>query len=221
MTRQEAERWEAGCKADQLRNAFIVPQIVTRLQAAQPLRIIDVGCGTGYVARAVDDQLVYCPEWTLLDINSARLQLCDEIRPHKMRHQTVCSDILKFEPESLFDAALLTFTMIEIADAEGTLAAVSRVLRMGGALLIALPDSWEDAIQLLPNDIAVKKLLDGRVEIPKTDKFTGAVYPFYALRIERAIQICLAAGFVLSDLIRSVGYSPTAYLLQFVRSDRG
>jgi trans-aconitate methyltransferase len=221
MYDQEALNWEQGCRTDQVRNRFIIPAIIKHFNALRPARILDIGCGTGYVPRTIDAGLSYRPHWTLLDINEARLKLSDALCPDAMQHSTMCCDVTAYAADSPFDAATLTYTMMEIPEPQSCLSALAMALSDGASLFVALPDSWEDVAQLLPDEVPLRSMIGGRVELPKTSKFTGTSYPFWAIRVELAVELTLRAGFVLTDIVRSVGCSPSAYLLQFTRSGSG
>lgn len=60
--------WEQGCRTDEIRNSFVVPTLAGIVERTRPNSVIDIGCGTGYIARGVAG-LVSNPalDWRLLD----------------------------------------------------------------------------------------------------------------------------------------------------------
>lgn len=214
----DAAAWEAGCKADLIRNQTIIPFIVQQFAKHRPQRVLDVGTGTGYVPRAVDPELAYRPNWTLVDINPARIALAKALQPAGMLSEAVSKDaITSLRTMGSFDAALLTFTLLEVRAFDTLLNEISKVIVSGGLLIVALPDVWADALGVDDNLGAARALLSGEVEISKTDKFTGTTYPFYARRVEQIISTVLDLGFYLSSL-KFGGPQGEVFLLVFRRT---
>lgn len=211
----EAAAWERGCKADAIRNEFLIPAITRQFQEDKPNRILDIGTGTGYIPRMVDVALTYRPHWTLVDLNPSRMALALTLKPESMNLEAVAGDALirigSFAP---FDAALLTFTLLEFRELNAILGQVSNVIHAGGVLILALPDLWRDVLSEQGNVSNANSLLDGAVEIPKTDKFTGTAYPFFGRRIEHVIAHVLRLKFCLERLEQG-GPNDEVFLLLF------
>jgi SAM-dependent methyltransferase len=201
----EAERWDDGCRNDSRRNAFVIPEVARILAVERPSSVLDVGAGTGYVAREVDRRLDIRPEWVLLDINAGRLDLANRLKPRAMAQRTLESDITTFvASEQRFSAALATFTLLEITDVIAFAGSVWQLLVQHGVLIIALPDAWEDVIaESVSRPSSISEYINGRTSLNKVDKFTETPYPFEALRIEALIQCFLELGFHLCEIIRS------------------
>jgi ubiquinone/menaquinone biosynthesis C-methylase UbiE len=92
---EKAERWEIGCRNDPVRNDFLIPNLIRVIDALKPDRILDIGAGTGYIPRLVDDGLSYRAVWTLIDINSSRLEVSRKLQSDRMFSKNVVADIAK------------------------------------------------------------------------------------------------------------------------------
>ncbi|MGN6820337.1 MAG: class I SAM-dependent methyltransferase [Sphingomonas sp.] len=214
----EAERWERGCKTDSTRNLFIVPTLVRHFEREKPQTILDIGAGTGYVARVSDGRLSYRPAWTLIDKNRSRLDLAAELSPHNMAADLVEADVLDYRFKRPFEAVVATFTILEIADADGFIEVVSSLVVDGGVLLVAVPDAWPDVLKCgEAQPEVISQFLGGAVAIPKVDKFTGDSYPFRTVRLEKLISRILSAGFELFELSEDFNAGSDAYILAFRR----
>lgn len=205
IARPGAQLWDEGCRRDKTRNIFIIPQIVRILAAEMPGSVLDIGSGTGHIAREVNRLLVVKPEWTLLDINRERLRLADQLKPAEMRQETlfanICGPLLK---KSKFDAALAIFTLLEMHALDAFAKSTWSLLNDRAILLVAMPDAWTDVLaEAKSNPAVLSEFMDGRASICKIDKFTQSVYPFHAVRIENLLQIFLSRGFHLCELVRS------------------
>jgi ubiquinone/menaquinone biosynthesis C-methylase UbiE len=221
MTKTEAnaQKWELGCQADIIRNSFLVPNLIRILDSNRPESIVDVGTGTGFIPRALDASLSYRPLWTLIDIDEARLRIADKLRHPSMRATILKSDIMSHSFEGAFEAALLTFTLLEIEDFRGLIDRLTQVVALGGLLVVSLPDTWSDVIDCgLANPEKLSEFLKGQTSIPKIDKFTGSEYPFRAVRIEHLISSILSSGFELVELTERQQAENQVYLLVFRRT---
>jgi SAM-dependent methyltransferase len=207
--------WDQGCAGDVIRNDFIVPSMVSIFASERPARILDVGAGTGYIARAIDAQLTYRPIWTLLDIDDRRIEVALSLTPANMQANGVVSKISDFAAPEDYQAVMLTFTLLEAEDSAAMINDAVRLLDNRGVLVIAIPDVWRDALELADEEpTAPFRLLSETLDLSKTDKFTGAPYPFYAMRTETLISSVLGHPCVLERLSRG-GPQDEAYLLVF------
>lgn len=213
----EAELWEQGSKRDRLRNEFVIPTLVRLLSLHAPARLLDVGAGTGYVARAVDKELSYHPQWTLIDISSERLEVAEQLSPPRMSARTVVGDIFSWNSEGeSFDAIVLSFTLLEIKAVEKLVGLIGRKLAPGGLLLVVLPDAWADVIRhSRANSGVLQRFLSQGVDVPKVDKFTETQYPFHAMRTEAVIEAATEKGFDLFSLRHGIVGSAAAFVLGF------
>jgi SAM-dependent methyltransferase len=216
--KEKAYRWESGCQTDPMRNKFLIPNLIRILDAAQPARILDIGAGTGYIPRITDGKLSYRASWTLIDINSARLQIAKEMQSDEMLSTNIVADVGSYQFDGQFDCVLATFTLLEILDVDGLIDRLPHLLRDDGHLLLSLPDTWRDVLEQGRDEPkVVEEFLAGCTSLPKIDKFTDDVYPFRAVRIEHLISRVLASGFELTELTESESDHAGVYLLAFRR----
>lgn len=216
-TKTKAQLWEEGCQRCDLRNNFVIPQVAHLMEKYCGTRVIDVGAGTGYIARRVDALVSSRPEWTLIDLDPARLEVAKYSKPEGMRQELVLADFVdQYEPMERFDLCLVTFTLLEIVDVASFLNKLVSCLVDGGSLVVAAPDNAEDAYRDFASDPEkFDAFLAGSVMLQKIDKFTGDAYPFRALRTERLIEMALSAGFELKDLAYNNEKGARAYILGF------
>ena len=210
-----AERWDAGCETDEVRNDFIIPQLVRLFDEERPKTILDVGSATGYVSRKVDERLSYSPEWTILDADADRIALAEKRKPSSMNQESLVCDVMTLPPtKGPYDAALVAFTLLEVTDIECCVRRVRQAMNEHATLVVVLPDAWGDVLRHTTE--VVSNFVVGPVNIPKVDKFTGQSYPFRAVRIEETIGAILRCGFQLFELTRSAIGGGT-FLLAFRR----
>lgn len=216
----EAERWEAGSRKDPIRNKFVIPEVVRILEATKPTTILDIGSGTGYVARTIHEQLTCAPRWTLVDMNEARLDVARRHQPESMICEWMSADVMDLpETGRTYDTVLALFTLLEIPDLPSCIKCLHALTGADGRLIIALPDAWVDVIKHADEaePSALRRFLNKPVSIEKIDKFTGNAYPFRAVRLEQIISQVLAEGFSLTELRQSPTGTGEVFLLTFTR----
>jgi SAM-dependent methyltransferase len=215
----EAERWERGSRDDPMRNGFVIPTLARIVSQNHPRTVLDIGAGTGYVARQIDALLDYEPSWTLIDLNEGRLELAQSHCPDEMKLECFTGNVFDWPWEvGRFDAVLITFTLLEIPDVDRLCGLISQHTTGGALLAVTMPDAWIDVLEHSSTDPEiVRKYVEGPVEIPKVDKFTGERYPFRAARVEDLIGRILNAGFNLIQLEHGRLAGQSAFVLAFER----
>jgi SAM-dependent methyltransferase len=218
----EAERWEEGSRDDAMRNTFVIPQIARILAAHRPETILDIGAGTGYVARMVDGLLGYRPQWTLVDVNAERLALAEAHRPPIMALEAVTGNVFDWPlGNRRFDAVVITFTLLEIEDIDRLCTLLASHMDEGAILSLAMPDAWVDVLEFSKKQpTIVQRYAAGAVAIPKRDKFTGEEYPFRVARMEDLLSRVLGAGFDLFELNHGRVGEASAFVLALRRRTR-
>jgi SAM-dependent methyltransferase len=216
----EAERWERGSNDDPLRNKFVIPILAEVVRQNRPRTILDVGAGTGYVARKIDALLDFSPSWTLIDLSEDRLQLARTLCSQDSKLECLRGNVFDWPWEvGRFDAVLITFTLLEIQDVDKLCGLISHHTTNGSLLAVTMPDAWIDVLEHAGADPEiVRKYVEGPVEIPKLDKFTGQRYPFRATRIEDLLSRILKAGFTLKRLEHGRVGNQSAFVLAFYRA---
>jgi len=105
------------------------------LPVDQPLRVLDIGCGTGITCR----QLRRTTTWTFdgADLNVDALSRCDLGGPGRI----LCYDLLEKRPEfhERYDVAILFDVVEHIEDTRPFLEAVLYHLKPGGVVLVNVP----------------------------------------------------------------------------------
>lgn len=193
--------WERGCRADLVRNEFVIPEITKILEEFRPETILDIGSATGYVPRSIAAQLTFAPKWALLDSDEERLRLAVELWGDDPKMSVICGDVIAGEvPKAPFDVVLVTFTLLEIGDLQSAIQAIAKSTVVDGLAVVAQPDVWRDALAQPDRGATISALLTDGVEIEKLDRFTGTAYPFFAVRIELVIAEFLRQGFALRRL---------------------
>lgn len=210
-----AASWEQGCHDDPVRNEVVVPELVELIERLRPRTIVDLGAGTGYVARKVDAVLGYKPDWTLVDSDQGRLSISQTRATADMRVAYVEDDITLVAAGKLagvkFDLVLLCFTMLEFTSTRAAFKSAYPLVEDSGLVVLVLPDP----VQELVEDFSTfEGVLSGRVTASKIDKFTGLEYPFYVSRNEDIISDAIYCGFELS-FIKRLGSEKAFYVMGF------
>jgi SAM-dependent methyltransferase len=99
----------------------------------KPGRILDVGFGPGFLLRAARER-----GWTPVGVDPSRFSVERARRQGFEAHQGLLDDL--HLPEASFDAVSLMQVVEHILDPRDLLAECRRVLRPGGALLVATPN---------------------------------------------------------------------------------
>ncbi|MDH3030141.1 class I SAM-dependent methyltransferase [Methylobacterium fujisawaense] len=195
--------WDQGCATDEIRNQFVIPAIIEVASANDPDSIIDIGCGSGYIAREVEaGGIAKGVAWRLLDYSTdmlsfARSRCTDIERTAFIRHD------LRVEPRDIPKSILgyVAYTFLDFLLDETIALHVSDLIMEGGTLLVFLPDVLEDVIEAAGQDPAVlDEYRSGHCSLAKRDKFTSKNVLFEANRVENVIQLFLGAGLVLTHL---------------------
>lgn len=104
-------------------------------------RVLDVACGTGVVARTAAD--LVGPEGRVVgvDLNEAMLTVAHRVRPDVEWRRGDAAD-LPFD-DGTFDAAVCQMALMFFPDRAAALREMSRVVRAGGTVAVAVPARLE------------------------------------------------------------------------------
>ncbi len=169
----DAERGQVAAPAAEVYEQFFVPALFgqfagpvldaagvgTGAGAGDGLRVLDVGCGTGVVARAAAARLGGAGEVVGLDLNEGMLAVARQAplpagaRPVEWRRGA--AEALPW-PDATFDAVTSAFALMFVADRRAALAEMARVTRPGGRVALA---TWA-SVDRSPGYRALVDLLD-------------------------------------------------------------
>lgn len=105
-------------------------------------RVLDVGCGTGIVARTVADRMASDGHVVGIDPNEGMLAIARRKAPGVVWRQG-SAEALPFEDDA-FDLVLSQFALMFFGDRPSAIREMVRVLRPGGSLVVAVWASAED-----------------------------------------------------------------------------
>jgi SAM-dependent methyltransferase len=147
----EHESWQvSGDAAEVYEKCFVpaifgrwAPQIVDAARVASVDRVLDVGCGTGVLARAAADQVADESQVTGLDLNEGMLAVARRLRPQIDWRQ---GDATRLPlPVASYDVVLSQFSLMYFPDRHAAIREMLRVLRPGGRLAVAVWGPYERA----------------------------------------------------------------------------
>lgn len=217
----DAVLWDTGCKTDKVRNDFVIPIGIDLFNKRQPKSILDVGAGTGFTARHIDEKLNFRPNWCLLDSDAERLAFAASKFSVNMKSEIKCDNFLSADfADRKFDALFFGFTLLELGTCEKVLSQIDRLSAKRGVVVIAQPDVMQDVLASGHGDAnLLEKFAAGPVSLRKVDKFTGAEYPFQAERFESVTHKVMQLGFSLERFEKEVFDGRAVFLLAFTRQD--
>src|SRR5918995_4956651 len=143
---EAAERYEA-----EFVPAFFAqwaPILCTAAAVTAGQSVLDVGCGTGIVARTAADLVAPVGSVTGLDLNDAMLTVARRVRPDlAWRQGDACS--LPFD-ERTFDVVLSQMALMFIPNRTAAMSEMGRVAKHGGTLGLLVPSELELQIAFAP-----------------------------------------------------------------------
>ncbi|MCV7252296.1 class I SAM-dependent methyltransferase [Mycobacterium hackensackense] len=219
----EADSWESGCEFDDVRNHFVIPELTSYLQAGGIRRIADIGCGTGYISRALTNiRIADGPaEWLLLDRDPRILEFARDRFP-AVRAEFVAADLQRFLGSwrsAPYDLAFCAYTLLEVVQLEA-FADSLKLLVPGGYIVLFVPDPLDDILRhheqyQFPLD---NLLLREDHHLVKLDPFTNRQQTFIARQVIRYVEVFIDESTSLSAVssYRSRG-GTRHYMLSFSR----
>lgn len=135
----------------------------------EPRSVLDVGCGSGHLLRAVADRSALPLELTGVDYSSGAVRRAATVVPEA---ELAVADLRSFTPGRTFDLVLCTEVLEHVDDSEGARAALSRFVRPGGAVIVTVPDGEQDDWQ-------------GHVNFWSLEEFRAFLAPLGDVAVER------------------------------------
>jgi ubiquinone/menaquinone biosynthesis C-methylase UbiE len=111
-------------------------ELAVSVQGA-PQRVLDVGCGTGYLLRLLAEQYPRATELAGIDAAPAMIETAEQAaNDQRMRFTVGVAEQLPF-PDGAFDLVVSTTSFDHWADQQAGLGECARVLAPGGHLMLA------------------------------------------------------------------------------------
>lgn len=212
----DAERWDDGCSRCDYRNRFLIPSLTKFIERNGVGSVLDVGGGTGYIARkvALDPDGV---RWTVLDRNPERVAIAQERCLGPQFSFVEADGFAEDGQQGPFDLVLLANTLLEMELDERVVPLINCV-RPNGWLAVFMPDTLMDAVASLgPTPETIRRYKLGNLRLLKVDPFTGTEYPFVAHSPIDIVAAFVRMGLVLESLWTS-GIADGHYFLAFKKS---
>lgn len=118
------------------------PRVADAAEIAVGERVLDVGCGTGVLAREAARRVGNSGSVTGIDVNPGMLSVAAKLAP-QIRWDEGVAEQLPYDNGG-FDAVVSQFALMFFADREAALREMWRVLRSGGRLAVAVWDTLEN-----------------------------------------------------------------------------
>jgi SAM-dependent methyltransferase len=189
----EPEGWQvSGDAAEVYERCFVpaifgqwAPHMVDVARVVSGDRVLDIGCGTGVLARAAADRVAAESQVTGLDRNEGMLAVAQRLRPQIDWRQGDAT-ALPFADAS-YDVVLSQFALMYFPDRTAALKEMVRVLRPGGRLAIAVWGPYERATGY----VLLTEITQRRCGQAAADVLTA---PFALGDKDMLLDLCKAAG---------------------------
>lgn len=203
MNTIDPQDWETGCISDEVRNVFAIPAIRSYIQRNAPRRILDIGCGTGYISRHLIREFEPSSKWIFVDRNSRFLEFAKRMLG-KSHAEFLELDILAVDDKFSGlpgDFAFVCYSLLEMHSLELFANGLNKLLLKTAKVVIIYPDVLEDVDdEAVRNKNALFDYRTGLCILNKYDNFTKINQLFYAHRIESIIGRFCQMNFILEDL---------------------
>lgn len=137
---ENAASWDSGFDqdGDETRKHHSDGPMLKLLGDVSGLRVLDLGCGNGYLARKLARRAATV---TGIDISEEMISLArlsERSEPLGIDYRTGAASRLDGVPDASLDAVVANYLLTSLPDCAGTLAEAHRVLRPGGRLVVVI-----------------------------------------------------------------------------------
>lgn len=167
--------YEALYRSDRLVGEYLTPErmafyeaVAVEVAALQPLSVLDVGCGTGHLLRAVKARLG-ASELFGIDYAKRAIRRSRRVVPDA---NLEVADLFTFAPGRTFDLVLCTEVLEHLADPESARTALGRLVAPAGHIVATVPDGEQDD-------------WEGHVNFWSLDEFRTFLEPLGQTRVRR------------------------------------
>jgi trans-aconitate methyltransferase len=193
--------WEAGCAKDGVRNRFVVPTIVDIVNRARFSRLLDVGCGTGYVSRRVSGLVPAQVSFTLLDRDPGMVDFAAATFPAGIDATFIAAELQDFVlcSTDAFDVCFSAYAVLEFPEIELSLSSLRGLVPIGKIILF-IPDTNEDILShYLLHDVKKYRSSVDHV-LKRVDRFTRSEQIYIARQPLEYVRPLLDAETVLAEV---------------------
>jgi SAM-dependent methyltransferase len=189
----EPEGWQvSGDAAEVYERCFVpaifgqwAPHMADAARVASGDRVLDVGCGTGVLARTAADRVAAESQVTGLDRNEGMLAVARRLRP-KIDWRPGDATALPFANAS-YDVVMSQFALMYFPDRIAALGEMVRVLKPGGRLALAVWGPYERATSyVILTEIAQRRCGQAAADV--------LAAPFVLGNQDTLRDLCYAAG---------------------------
>ena len=140
----DTQNWDLSPDQAEAYEAYFVPamfaqwpeQICVAAQIHAGEEVLDIGCGTGILARTVATRVAPRGSVAAIDLNENMLQVARRLNPNILWRKSDAAE-LPFSDDH-FDVVVSQFVFMFVKDRPKAMAEIKRVLRPGGRIAIAV-----------------------------------------------------------------------------------
>lgn len=217
----EIAKWDEHVKIDYVRNKIIIPHIISRIRNLNATKILDIGCGSGYIDSKIEKKTI-CEFIDCIDKSENNIKFA--ISKYKVFSKNklnfIHSDYSDFKPVKQYNLILMIYTLVEFKFNIDFANKINANLKSDGSVIIVLPDFLYDVLNENNNNI-LEKYINGIVNL-KSKRITKSYkVPFVINRIEKVIEIMINSKFDLTYFRRKTyEISKAVFIMEFKKKSQ-